>query len=190
MADRLSGPEIERRLALVDDLLGQLEQVPGATAAAGLAAARALAEVYGEALARLMDQIAGLLPVRAAALDDELIGHLLVLHDIHPEPVPDRIIRALDRMRPSLHGGDVRLAGISDGIAQIELTGPGCASSASTLELAVREAVLAVAPELHGVRLVRPEIPARAPALIPLGQVRTRPEARRARPAPAVGGPA
>ena len=154
MADRLTGQDVEHRLALLDDLLGRLEQIPGATAALGLDATRALAEVYGEALARLMDLLADQPQARQAAAADELVGHLLVLHGIHPEPVAERVTRALDRMRPALHGGDVQLAGIDDGVARIQLTGAGCASSAGPVELAVREAVLAVAPELSEVSVV------------------------------------
>lgn len=183
MADRLSGQDVERRLSLLDDLLGRLEQIPGVTAELGLDAARALTEVYGEALARLMDHLAGVPPARDAAVADELIGHLLVLHGIHPQPAAERVARTLEGIRPQLrsHGGDVELAGITDGVARVRLTGTGCASSAGALEAAVREAVLAAAPELRDVQPVRAAAD-RAPALIPLSQVRVR--------APAADGPA
>jgi Fe-S cluster biogenesis protein NfuA len=174
MADRLTDQDVERRLAHLEDLLGRLEQIPGVAAAIGLDAARELAEVYGEALARVMDHLAGVPSARDAAAADDLIGHLLVLHGIHPQPVEERVTRALDGIRPALHGGDVRLAGIADGIARVELSGGGCPSSASTVELAVRETVLAAAPELRDVQPVR-AAPAATPALIPLSQVRVRP---------------
>ena len=182
MADRLTDQDVERRLAALDDLLGRLEQIPGATATTGLDAARALTEVYGEALARLMTHLAAVPSACDAAAADDLVGHLLVLHGIHPQPVPERVSRALDGIRPYVrsHGGDVQLAGITDGIAQIRLAGTcdGCPSSASTIELVVREAVLAAAPELSDVQPVRPAAP--ATPLIPLSQVRRRPEARAA----------
>jgi Fe-S cluster biogenesis protein NfuA len=181
MADRLADSEIERRLARLDDLLGQLEQIPGVAASIGLEAARGLAEVYGEALARLMDHLAGVPSARDAAAADDLIGHLLVLHGIHPQPVEERVARALD-------GLDVQLVGIADGIARVELSGHGCPSSAGALELAVRETVLAVAPELRDVRPVRAAAARTAP-LIPLSQVRRRP-AEPAQPADPAGGPA
>lgn len=171
MADRLTGQDVEHRLALLDDVLGRLEQIPGATAALGLDAARALAEVYGEALARLMDLLGVAPAAREAAAADELIGHLLVLHGIHPQPVAERVTRALDGIRPALHGGDVQLEGITDGIARVRVTGAGC--SASTVELAVREAVLAAAPELRDVQPVRAA--AETTTLIPLSEVRCRP---------------
>ena len=182
MADRLTDQDVERRLAALDDLLGRLEQTPGATAAAGLDAVRALTEVYGEALARLMAHLAGVPPARDAAAADDLIGHLLVLHGLHPQPVSERVSRALDGIRPYArsHGGDVELAGITDGVARVRLAGTcdGCPSSASTIELVVREAVLGLAPELTDVQPVR-DAAAKTP-LIPLSQVRRRPEARAA----------
>jgi Fe-S cluster biogenesis protein NfuA len=180
MADRLTDRDVESRLAALDDLLGRLEQTPGATAATGLDAVRALTEVYGEALARLMTCLAGVPSASDAAAADDLVGHLLVLHGIHPQPVTERVGRALDGIRPYVrsHGGEVELAGITDGVARVRLAGTcdGCPSSAGTLELVVREAVLAAAPELSGVQPVRTTA-ANTP-LIPLDQVRRRPEPR------------
>jgi Fe-S cluster biogenesis protein NfuA len=177
MADRLSDEEVERRLNELDDLLGRLEQIPGVTATIGLDAVRALTEVYGEALARLMSRLSKVPSECEAAAEDDLIGHLLILHGIHPQPAAERISHALDEIRPLLqsHGGDALLADIADGIAQVRLTGTsgGCSASAGSLEDAVRDAVLAAAPELRDVRPVRDtghDLP-----LIPLSQVRIAP---------------
>jgi nitrite reductase/ring-hydroxylating ferredoxin subunit len=51
------------------------------------------------------------------------------------------------------HGGNVELLGIEDGVARLRLEGSchGCAASASTLELAVEEALRATAPDLEGI---------------------------------------
>ena len=63
---------------------------------------------------------------------------------------------ALDSVRPYMesHGGDVELLGIEDGVARLRLEGSchGCAASASTLELAIEEALQATAPDLEGHR--------------------------------------
>jgi Fe-S cluster biogenesis protein NfuA len=177
MADRMSDHDVEQRLAALDGLLGRLEQIPGATAALGLDAVRALTEVYGEALARLMTLLASSPSARQAAAADDLIGHLLILHGLHPQPPSERITRALEAIRPALasHGSDAQLAGITDGIAQIQLTSAGCSSSASTLELAVREAVLAAAPGLRDVQFVYAASAETLP-LIPVSQMRRRPQ--------------
>ena len=62
---------------------------------------------------------------------------------------------ALDSVRPYMesHGGNVELLGIEDGVARLRLEGScnGCAASASTLELAVEQALQATAPDLEGI---------------------------------------
>lgn len=161
-SDRLDDGAVEKLLAGLDDLLGRLEQIPGATSALGLDAVSALTEVYGTALARVLDRAS---PELLEVFDrDPLLRHLMVLHDLHPHPVEVRVESALETVRPYVHshGGEVTLVGIADGVATVAMSGScdGCASSAATLESAVSEAVLAVAPELVRVEA----LPATAPA--------------------------
>lgn len=183
MADqRLTGQGVERKLAELDDLLGRLEQIPGVTATMGLDAVRALTEVYGEALARLMSHLSGVPPAHDAAVADDLIGHLLILHGLHPQPATERIIHALDGIRPHLHGGDAQFAGLADDIATVRLSGGagGCGSSLPALDAAVRDAVLAAAPELRDVQTIRPAA-GKALPLIPVSEVRRAPAQGRTR---------
>ncbi|MEU1782685.1 NifU family protein [Streptomyces abikoensis] len=167
-------------LTRADDLLGQLEAAPGPTARTALEAVRVLTELYGEALARVLDAAGPALAERLA--DDELVGHLLALHGIHPEPVERRVARAVEAVRPAVRdrGGELRLAGVADGVATVRLRTSGCPSSAAGLADAVREAVLALAPELSDVRRApedeeRPPDERRPGAFVPLDAVRTRP---------------
>ncbi len=48
------------------------------------------------------------------------------------------------------HGGDVELLGVEDGVARLRLAGSchGCAASSSTLELAIKKALMETAPDL------------------------------------------
>jgi Fe-S cluster biogenesis protein NfuA len=171
---RLADPDVEARLARLDDLLEGLESAPGPTTRSATEAVGLLTEVYGEALARVMDHADGPLAERLA--DDELLGHLLVLHDIHPEPAELRAARAVERLRPAVQerGGDVEWAGVEGQVARVRLTsggggcGSGCGTGASAVTDAVREAVLAVAPELTAVEPMATAPPAPAPAFVPL----------------------
>jgi Fe-S cluster biogenesis protein NfuA len=99
----------------------------------------------------------------AAFTADPLLGSLLALHGIHPDPAEARVARALDGLP-----GRVELLGITDGVADVRMGaggGCGCAPSAGADE--VRDAVLAAAPELAGVRtVVAPAV--REPAFVPL----------------------
>ncbi|MFJ7071746.1 NifU family protein [Streptomyces sp. NPDC098781] len=172
-AARLADPEVEARLARLDELLAGLESAPGPTARPATEAVGLLTEVYGEALARVMDHADGELAERLA--DDELLGHLLVLHDVHPEPAERRAARAVERLRPAVQerGGDVEWAGVEGQVARVRMTagggcGSGCGAGAMDVTDAVREAVLAVAPELTAVEPVTAAPAAPPPAFVPL----------------------
>ena len=85
---------------------------------------------------------------------DELIGSLLLLYGLHPEPIDRRVEAALERVRPYLrsHGGSVRLAAITDdGVVRLQLDGScnGCPSSARTIKLAIEDAIFEAAPEVR-----------------------------------------
>lgn len=170
-AERLADRDVEARLARLDQLLEGMESAPGPTTRSAVDVVRLLTEVYGEALARVMDHADGQLAERLA--DDELLGHLLVLHSIHPEPVERRAARAVERLRPAVQerGGDVEWAGVEGEVGRVRLTagggcGSGCGGGGGTTDVsaAVREAVLAVAPELSA---VEPE-QVTPPAFVPL----------------------
>ncbi|MEU5085355.1 NifU family protein [Streptomyces sp. NPDC021356] len=177
VSGRLTDDEAEERLARIDGLLAELESAPGPTVRRALEAVRLLSEVYGEALARLLDHT-GLEPAgRPSPGEDELVGHLLVLHGIHPEPAERRAARAVERLRPAVRerGGDVEWAGVEGRVARVRVSeggggcGGGCGAASSPLLEAVREAVLAAAPELVAVeRLPEPSARRAAPAFVPL----------------------
>jgi Fe-S cluster biogenesis protein NfuA len=169
-ASRLDDAAVEARLARLDDVLSQLERIPGATAALAMEAVQSLTEVYGAALARIVDVAP--IGVLETFDRDELLRHLMVLHDLHPHPVEQRIEAALDSVRPYLrsHGGDVVLVGIEDGIVRVAFSGhcDGCTSSTATMEAVVRDAVLGMAPELSGVEAEPATAPAHPAPVIPL----------------------
>ncbi len=175
---RLDDPTVRQRLTRLDDLLDRIEQVPGPTADAAMEAIQTLTEVYGEALARVMGHADE--ELLAHLHDDELICHLLVLHDLDPDPVQRRVERAVAMLRAEVEtrGGHVELVGVDDGVARIRLSGGGCkscSSSASDLEVAVRESILALAPELRDVQSVEGGDGKAAPAMIPVEALLHRP---------------
>jgi Fe-S cluster biogenesis protein NfuA/nitrite reductase/ring-hydroxylating ferredoxin subunit len=141
--------------------------------------ARALVELYGAGLERVVELLAGqpdgerLVGALAA---DEFVASLLILHGLHPVPVADRVQAALDQVRPYLgsHAGGVEFLGIDDdGVARLSLQGScdGCPSSTVTVKLAIERAIEAAAPELTGIEVagVVAEEPA-APKLLQIGR--------------------
>ena len=160
MADpgtRLDDAAVHQRLARLDELLAQVEAIPGPAGELALDAVSTLAQVYGEALARAVGYTSAEPDLRDALTRDELVGHLLVLHGIHPDPVGRRVADAVAELRPAVQqrGGDVELAGIEHGVATVRLSMKGCGSSSAGIEDAIRDAVLATAPELSAVELIQ-----------------------------------
>lgn len=116
---------------------------------------RSLLELYGGGIARMMEivdesPVGGELFGRFAG--DDLVASLLLLHGLHPESAEERIVRALDKVRPYLasHGGDVTLLGIADDVVHLRLEGSchGCPSSTVTMKLAIEKAIEEAAPEI------------------------------------------
>ncbi|TSE00949.1 NifU family protein [Skermania sp. ID1734] len=153
---RLRDAAVRERLSQLDDMLAQLEQTPGPAGEIALEAVSSLAQIYGEALARAVGYALESDSVRAAFVADELLGHLLAMHGIHPDPVEQRVSRVVDQLRPVVvkGGGDLQFVGLEAGVARVALSAKGCGSSTAGVADAVRDRVLAVAPELSGVEVV------------------------------------
>lgn len=184
----MSGRDIQDLLHRLDGLLDQIEQSTGPAARIASQAVEALAAVYGTALARAVAIAARSPELVSSLIEDELVHHLLVLHGIHPWPAEDRIRRALDALGLRSAGGDAELIGVEDGVARVRwsIGGCGCGSSGPAIEQAIRDAVLAAAPELRGVETDAVPAGRGRSAVIPVDAVRR----RAAAPAESQGGPA
>jgi Fe-S cluster biogenesis protein NfuA/nitrite reductase/ring-hydroxylating ferredoxin subunit len=148
-----------------------------------------LVEFYGAGLARILE----LLDEQAVTplLADKVVAGLLVLHDLHPQSTEERVLAALERVRPYLgsHAGDVEYLGLDpDGTVRLRLAGScdGCPSSALTVKMAIEKGIEDVAPEVTKVEVegVAPDPASRLTAgavpdgttLLPLHQVSRQPE--------------
>jgi Fe-S cluster biogenesis protein NfuA/nitrite reductase/ring-hydroxylating ferredoxin subunit len=143
--------QARERVARLEATLEELERLPEPAGATAMAAVAGVVEVYGEALARIL----GGLPAEAAQAlaADELVGHLLMVHDLSPQSLEARVTAALDEVRPYLasHGGGVDLVGVERSTVRLRLEGHcnGCPSSTATLKLAVEDAIRNAAPEVE-----------------------------------------
>ncbi|HUA44651.1 MAG TPA: NifU family protein [Solirubrobacteraceae bacterium] len=121
----------------------------------------AVVQMYGAGLERILDSLveAGPEGVRLAASlpDDPLVATLLLIHDLHPVPLEQRVQQALDSVRPYMesHGGNVELLSVERGVARIHLRGScsDCSASSVTLELAIKQAIEEAAPDLEGLEV-------------------------------------
>jgi Fe-S cluster biogenesis protein NfuA/nitrite reductase/ring-hydroxylating ferredoxin subunit len=145
--------EPEQLIARVQELTGRLEDLDD-PACRSLAEelTSAVVQMYGAGLERIVELAdAG---TRDEMSKDSLVAGLLMIHDLYPVPIEERVVQALDTVRPYMesHGGNVELVGIEDGIAKLRLEGSckSCRASSSTLELAVQQALEEAAPDLLG----------------------------------------
>jgi Fe-S cluster biogenesis protein NfuA/nitrite reductase/ring-hydroxylating ferredoxin subunit len=172
----------------VEELLGILQSEGGESAArAAEELVRLLLGLYGDGLSHILAALAAEGPAGSAILgrmlEDPLVESLLLLHDLHPLDVDQRIQRALDQVRPYLgsHAGGVTYLGVTqEGVAQLRLEGScdGCPSSTVTVQLAIKGAIENAAPEVTEVVVEGVTAP---PAQGPLLQLGPRP--------PDAGGP-
>jgi hypothetical protein len=109
-------------VARVEAALDRVESDPAA-----LEAVQAVVELYGEGIRRIM---------AGAREEDELVSHLLVLHDLHPLPLEERVRAAV--------GDRAIVVSAHEGVVRIRLKG-GCGSTG------VEEVIRAAAPDVEAV---------------------------------------
>jgi Fe-S cluster biogenesis protein NfuA/nitrite reductase/ring-hydroxylating ferredoxin subunit len=154
MATAQAGRE-EAAFARIQDLQERLDATPDSPAkdlAGELVGA--VVSLYGDGLERIVDALGD----RADELvDDPVVATLLLIHDLHPVPLGERVQAALDSVRPYMesHGGNVELLSLEQGIARIHLRGScsDCSASSVTLELAIKQALEEMAPDLEGLQV-------------------------------------
>jgi Fe-S cluster biogenesis protein NfuA/nitrite reductase/ring-hydroxylating ferredoxin subunit len=90
-------------------------------------------------------------------VDDGVVGSLLLIHDLYPVSLEERVAEGLASVAPYMesHGGGVELLSLRDGVARLRLQGScdGCAASSATLELAIKKALMETAPDLAGLEV-------------------------------------
>ncbi|MBV9852786.1 MAG: NifU family protein [Armatimonadetes bacterium] len=178
--------QLTERAAQIEALLGDIESLPDpALRDAVTGIVQDLLALYGEGLARILESVRRRCSdtegaqVLADLAGDDLVSHLLLLHDLHPVDLQTRVANALEGVRPYLksHGGNVELLGVEDGVAHLRMQGSchGCPASAITLKLSIEEALFKAAPDLAGIEAGGAEEPAPLPAgFVPASAVRRR----------------
>jgi Fe-S cluster biogenesis protein NfuA len=143
--------DLREQFQRIEASLGTVEQhADPAVLAAVQEIVQTLLGYHAAGLARLVDALDA--NARERLVEDELVSSLLVLHGLHPLSLEARVRRALESVRPALHGGDVELIDIIDGGVRVRLHSGGhtCASSGQTIRQAIEQAVHAFAPDVTG----------------------------------------
>lgn len=144
-------------IARVQQLTARLESIGDPVAReVGEELVSAVVQMYGAGLERIVAALQGS-PLLDELSRDGVVASLLLIHDLYPVPLEERVAQALERVRPYMesHGGDVELLGVAHGVARLRLQGScrSCAASSATLELAVRQALEEAAPDLQGMEV-------------------------------------
>jgi hypothetical protein len=127
---RDAGERVERLLAEITDPADR-ERAEDLVAA--------LIQMYGSGLERIV-RLVGDATARSLAADD-LVGSLLIVHDLHPVSTGERVRAALERVRPYPGARLVELD--PDGIVRVRLEG-----DAWDARTAIERAILTDAPEI------------------------------------------
>ena len=154
--------DAEELVARVQELQAELDSA--ADSATGELAAELVScvvRMYGAGLERIVSALADAgdpgRRIADALAEDQLVATLLLIHDLHPVPLADRVQAALDSVRPYMesHGGNVELLSLEGAVARIHLRGScsDCAASSVTLELAIKQALEDAAPDLMGLEV-------------------------------------
>ena len=152
------GPAPEALVGRVQELTDRLAELPDPAARERAdELVSAVLELYGEGLERIFTALADAGEagerVRERLREDGLVASLMLIHDLYPVPLEDRVAEALESVRPYMesHGGNVELLEVSGGRARISLEGSckTCPASTSTLELAIKQALDEAAPDLE-----------------------------------------
>ncbi len=161
----------------VEDLLAALRAAGGNPAEIADELVRLLVGLYGDGLGAIVGVLAehgdAGATILTALTKDPLVESLLLLHDLHPVSLDQRVQNALDQVRPYLgsHAGGVEYLGTVDGVARLRLQGScdGCPSSTMTVKLAIEGAVMTAAPEISEVVVEGVALPP-APKLLQIGK--------------------
>jgi len=134
---------MRERMARIEELLGRLDAAPEPARSGAREVVSAVLEVHRAALAGLIGRLGADPDALRACLDDELIASVLILHDLHPDPLEVRVERALGEAGEQL-GASLELVSVEEGQVRVRFSGEGSLSAARRT---VEEIVCQAAPD-------------------------------------------
>jgi NifU-like domain len=133
----------------IEELIGKVESVadPAVTATVRKLVQSVL-DLHAAGLERIVQIASGAAGLTEKLIADETVRGLLLLHDLHPVALQERVEEALKELQPYLksHGAEVDLAGTEGGVIRLRThgAGHGCVRSA------IEDAIYNAAPDLDG----------------------------------------
>ncbi|HEV2402035.1 MAG TPA: NifU family protein [Candidatus Sulfotelmatobacter sp.] len=157
----MNNGEFQQHTAKIEQLLQQVNTLGDECArstAVGLM--QTLMDLHGAALSRVVEMLSDSGNSGRNALtkisEDPLICGLLVLYGIHPLPLQERVLLAIQRVNPQLQklGTTLELTGIDENAVRLLLRGARLdAHSATSARTKIEQAVREAAPEIAEVAI-------------------------------------
>ena len=149
-------PRLEEALSRIDALVSALDQVADASAReTAREVLQLVLDLHGLALARTLTIVASAADGRALVERlgrDEQVRAALLLHGLHPEPIEERVQRAVERLQPELAvlGFRVRVIAVGPAMARLRVTGAHGPESSRAMGLRqqIEAAIVDEAPDL------------------------------------------
>jgi Fe-S cluster biogenesis protein NfuA len=154
-------PDFQRKLESIGELLRRIEAASDPhVRSTAQELVQAVMDLHAAGLERIIEILRASGASGQNTIDslgrDDLVSSLLVLYELHPVSLEDRLARALDKIRPSLkkRGADVELLGVSESAVQLRLRASGHAAALKEL---VESAVYEAAPDITSLAIEGPE---------------------------------
>jgi Fe-S cluster biogenesis protein NfuA len=153
----MNNGEFQTRTQQIERLLEQINTLDDESARlTAVELMQTLMDLHGAALCRIVEMLSNSGESNRSALrkisDDPLVCGLLVLYGIHPLSPQERVVRAVERIKPQLQklGSTLELTTIDDNVVHLKLLGTrldvhSATSARAMIEQAVRESVPEVA---------------------------------------------
>jgi Fe-S cluster biogenesis protein NfuA len=117
---------------------------------------QSLMDLHGAALEKALDIVAEAGEPGMNIIDrlgrDSLVSSVLILYGLHPEDLETRVVKAVDKVRPTLRkqGCEVELLGVNGGAVRLRVESGShtCGSTAKTLQATLEGAMYDAAPDL------------------------------------------
>jgi Fe-S cluster biogenesis protein NfuA len=152
--------EAQQLIQRIEELVHKVETLSDPDArATGVELLQSLMELNAAGIERMLELTAESGAAGEVLIDgfarDEMVSGLLLLYGLHPVALETRVAGALEKVRPAVqsHGGNVEVLGIEDGVVRLRLQGSSksCPSTATTLKLAIEEAIYEAAPDVTAI---------------------------------------
>jgi Fe-S cluster biogenesis protein NfuA len=141
----------------IGGLVQEIESIADpAVRAATKVLVQSLMDLHGAALEKALDIVAEAgepgMNIIYQLGRDSLVSSVLILYGLHPENLETRVVKAVDKIRPSLRkqGCELELLGVNDGAIRlrVETGSHTCGSTAKTVQASLEGAIYDAAPDM------------------------------------------